>query len=907
MFSHCFSIAIPLLLQKYFFIIICSTMSKNTFSRRHFFKTGTIGGASLLMMSGMPQKAEKNIDYSTAKIRMQELKLPSKYGLDLAPAKWIWYPSQRTLPNTFILFRKSVSISKAIESAKGWIVGDSRYLLSVNGKRVQWGPPPADPRFTEADPIDLKALLLSGDNVIGANVLYYGFGDGTWPVGKPGFIFNLKITFSDGTEQLVISDGTWNCQIARSWKPGQYKRWYLRSLQEEFDARKFPYGWDSKNNELDKAWIPVDILRGQPNETALSTNSSDYMYNSSSESTVTELRKRSIPMVLESEERQLELVEVLELSWKRPIADYFEMIVPNAYEVAGEVALSGIGPWEVQLSRDRAVILTFKVFEQMVGWPFFSIDAPEGTNIEVLVQEGHELFKNGGPPIMNNHFHSWTRFVCKEGLNHFETYDFESIKWMQLHIHGADGKIRLEKPGIRRRKYDWPNPAKVRVSDENLQKIIDACINTTYNNSLDTIVDGMGRERQQYSGDIGHMLHIHYRVFGEQQLPARYLNTYSQGLTKDGFFLDTWPAYDRLNRLAQRQLDLTRWGPLLDHGVGFNFDCYHHYLYTGDLTELEEVWPRLVRFFNYLKSIVDEDGLLPVEDIGIPAVWIDHDGYKMQRHKQCAFNLYASAMFKNAFKPLASAQGQTQLAREAQSFSDSLLKQVIAKYWDANRHVYICNKPWINEEKEVRMCDRSLSTAVLFDLVPDKSTDRIVEVLESKPVSMGMSYPPNTNWYLWALGKAGKTNAIFNDFDQRWIKLRSIHQNNTMQEAWDAAPDSSSQWSHAAIAPLITVYSDLAGIRPLQPGYKHFNIQPSPGSLELLELSNYTPHGPIDFSLKGKPGKRTLKLRIPKGISGELVLDEREKVKLKEVFHANGKRGFDLNGLVSIELKLKFT
>jgi hypothetical protein len=304
---------------------------------------------------------------------------------------------------------------------------------------------------------------------------------------------------------------------------------------------------------------------------------------------------------------------------------------------------------------------------------------------------------------------------------------------------------------------------------------------------------------------------------------------------------------------------------------------------------------------------VGEEGLLPVEDIGIPAVWIDHDAYKVQRHKQCAFNLYAAAMFKNAFMPLASVQGLTQLALEAQSFSDSLLKQVISKYWDASRKVYICNKPWINEEGEERMCDRSLSSAILFDLVPDQNTDRIIEVLVNKPDNLGMSYPPNTNWYLWALGKAGKTDAIFNDFAQRWIKLNSIHQNNTMQEAWHAAPDSSSQWSHAAIAPLITVYSDLAGIQPLQPGYRQFKIQPNPGSLELLELSNYTPHGPIDFSLKGKPGKRTLKLSIPKGISGELVLDEREKVKLKELFHTNCKRGFNLNGQVSVELKLKFT
>ena len=32
--------------------------------------------------------------------------------LDLSPAKWIWYPSERTLQNTFILFRKEINIDK---------------------------------------------------------------------------------------------------------------------------------------------------------------------------------------------------------------------------------------------------------------------------------------------------------------------------------------------------------------------------------------------------------------------------------------------------------------------------------------------------------------------------------------------------------------------------------------------------------------------------------------------------------------------------------------------------------------------------------------------------------------------------------------------------------------------------
>ncbi len=882
-------------------------MSNGKFTRRDFFKSGAIGGASLLLMTGASQQQSKQIDYKLVSIRKEGPQIPSRYHLDLAPARWIWYPSQRTLANTFILFRKTLRIEKKLHSAKGWILGDSRYLLHVNGKRIQWGPPPADPRYSEADPVDLTSVLTTGENAIGAKVLFYGYGDGTWPVGKPGFIFYLKLHFDDNSEQLIVSDNSWSCHLARSWKPGQYKRWYLRSLQEDFDARKYPFGWDSNNFNENSSWVRAVELRGSAAQTALSSGSSDYMYDASSADTITELRGRTIPMILENEQFTMKLMEVCEIGWKQPIQDYFDMIVPDAYEVTAELPANADGPWEFSLNSDKAIALTFTAHEQMVGWPFFNINAPEGATIELMVQEGHRLFKDGGPAMMNNHHHSWTRFTCKAGDNHFETFDFESVKWMQLHIHGTKGKIIVDKPGIRRRMYDWPNPPKVKTSDKDLQKIIDACINTTYNNSLDTIVDGMGRERQQYSGDIGHMLHVHYRVFGEQRLPARYLNTYSQGITLDGFFLDAWPAYDRLNRLAQRQLDLTKWGPLLDHGVGFNFDCYHHFLYTGDLSELEEVWPRLKRFFYYLKSIVREDGMLPVEDIGIPAVWIDHDAYKMQRHKQCAFNLYAIAMLKYAFSPLAISFDEDEISREAMAFAESLYDPLKAVYWDASKELYVCNKPWRDEEGEGRLCDRSLATALLFDLFPNDSFEKSLQMLIQKPENMGMSYPPNTNWYLWALGKKGKVNAIFDDFSSRWIKFKSIHENNTMQEFWDVFPDTGSQWSHAAIAPLITVFSDLAGVQPLKPGYKSFKIQPNPGKLEILELSNYTPSGPIEFVLSGKKGKRKLVLKIPVGISGELVLDEREKLKLKELYQREGKKAYELAGGHEVSLNLKYT
>jgi len=41
------------------------------------------------------------------------------------------------------------------------------------------------------------------------------------------------------------------------------------------------------------------------------------------------------------------------------------------------------------------------------------------------------------------------------------------------------------------------------------------------------------------------------------------------------------------------------------------------------------------------------DGLLRVENTGIPYVWIDHNAYQKQKHKQLTFNLYASAVTGN--------------------------------------------------------------------------------------------------------------------------------------------------------------------------------------------------------------------------------------------------------------------
>jgi hypothetical protein len=854
-------------------------------NRREFFKASAATGSSLLLAHPAPVAAGAT-GSAIAPVRPQAA--PRSPLPDLSPARWIWYPSGRTLQNTFILFRRELNLVAKPKRATGWIMADSRYRLEVNGHWVQWGPAPSDPRWPEADPLNLTEYLKEGANALGATVLFYGTGDGTWPIGKPGFLFWLEIEHADGRVEKIVSDAAWKALLCRAWKPGQFKRWYLRALQEEFDARRYPYGWAKPEFQPDAQWLPAMPLSGSPNKPALSAGYYEYQLDVGGGPADTELRPRSIPMLQQTHLMVMRLAESLRLEWLRPAEDYFEFRVPEAFRVLREPcatvlekpALQVPGVWQVETKAGQSAVLTFEFHEQAVGWPRFTIEAAAGTIVEILTQEAHQV---GGPALLNTHFDSWTRFICREGVNHFETFDFESLRWLQFVIRNATGPVVLREIQIRRREFPWPHEPAVRVGEPALQRLMNAAINTLHNSAQETLVDGMARERQQYSGDGGHQLHAVHLTFGETRLPARFLTTFSQGMTKDGFFLDCWPAYDRLARLMERQLDLTVWGPILDHGIGFNFDCWHHWQYTGDLGALREPYPRLIRFAQYLESLVRRDGLLPVEDIGIPSVWIDHQAYQRQRHKQCAFNLYAATMLQHALAPLCHAFGDARQGAAAAGLGQRIEAAAVKAFWSRERGLFVNNLPWLAEEKAVRTCDRSLATAILFDQCPKGATAPALRSLAECPAEMGFSYPCNAGWRLWALAKGGRADIILKDLRTRWATMTSVIENNTLQEDWQARHDSGQQWSHCAVVPLYIAYHGLMGLKPLTPGFQRLELRPQLGDLEQLELTVHTVRGPIRFKSSGKAGTRELMLEVPAECEADLVLPLGEKTGLERV------------------------
>ena len=790
--------------------------------------------------------------------------------IDLAPARWIWLPCERTLANTFVLFRREIEIEGEVASARGWVSADSRYRLFVNGRRVQWGPAPCDPRSYEADPIDLTRWLVPGRNAIGAEVLFYGHGEGTWPFGKPGFLFALRIEDAAGRVSEVVSDSSWRVLLDRAHRPGQFKRWYLRALQEDLDARLRPSGWSEPGAPQDAAWTAPQVLEVPADRPAAAGSHYDYLTDGGIDPAGAALRAREVPLVRETFLTVGRLARSGRVRWLRDPRDWFEYRIPGSFEVVDQTAAapSGEGAWQLQPPAGEGAFATFELPEQMVGFPFLTVEAPAGTVVELMTQESHDP---AGPSWLDTHRFGWTRFVCREGENRLETFDYESLRFLQVHVHEAAGPVVLRDVGVRRRSYPWPKAPSFACAEPKLQRVFEASFNTLVNAAQETIVDGMGRERQQYSGDGAHLLHATRLACGDRQLARRFLRTFPMGQTTEGFFLDCWPAFDRLNRIAQREVGATSWGPLLDHGVTLVYDAWRHYRETGETDLLLDLYPRFVRFADYLLARRGKDGLLPVEGWGVPAVWIDNC-FPRPRHKQCAFNLFAAAILKTALAEIAALAGDPAGQKRWTAGADTLLSATVRRFWSAERGLFVNNLPWEDEEGSARLDDRSLATALLFDQCPGGRAREAVAALASPPASMGLSYPANSHWRMQALARHGRIDAVLRELRERWAVMPSVVLNNTTSEDWAVRPDSSDQWSHCAVGPLFVLYMDIAGIRPGAPGFEKAEIRPQLGDLAGLELTAHTPKGPIVFRAEAQEEGHRAWVTLPPDCPGELVL-----------------------------------
>jgi alpha-L-rhamnosidase len=178
------------------------------------------------------------------------------------------------LPPPAPMLRKEFNVEKSVEKAIAFVTGLGYFEIYLNGQKVgddvlvpnqtnygkrpdliNQGIPLPD-NFREYKVMylayDIKNQLNEGQNVLGS-ILGNGFYNPAkhWALGygTPRFLAQVYITYSDGSEDIIVSDESWKAAQSPILMDMVY-------YGEHYDARKEQAGWNQANFD-DSAWQKV--------------------------------------------------------------------------------------------------------------------------------------------------------------------------------------------------------------------------------------------------------------------------------------------------------------------------------------------------------------------------------------------------------------------------------------------------------------------------------------------------------------------------------------------------------------------------------------------------------------------------------------------------------------------------
>ncbi|RVU01019.1 alpha-rhamnosidase [Mucilaginibacter limnophilus] len=176
-------------------------------------------------------------------------------GIDVRPAPY---------------FRKKFNTDKTIQSGRAYIAVAGLYELYINGNKI--GNHRLDPMYTRFDrrnlyvTYDVTKNLQRGENAVGVilgNGWYnhqplavWNFDRAPWRQ-RPAFCMDIRITYTDGTTEVISTNNTWKTKTGPIISNNIY-------TGEHYDSRLEIPGWNTAAFE-DKNWDGV-ILRSAPSK-----------------------------------------------------------------------------------------------------------------------------------------------------------------------------------------------------------------------------------------------------------------------------------------------------------------------------------------------------------------------------------------------------------------------------------------------------------------------------------------------------------------------------------------------------------------------------------------------------------------------------------------------------------------
>ncbi|PYI53163.1 alpha-L-rhamnosidase [Paenibacillus flagellatus] len=733
---------------------------------------------------------------------------PARFDTGLFPedwkAQWIWRTTD-TLTNDYAYFRKEIEANKRIAYAKLFMSAHNVAQVFVNGTRIggYGSPAPTNPdkrKYYLA--YDVTAALRQGSNCLSAIAHYLGGSGQNYVNGVPGFRLQLEAVYEDGTGQRWTTDTTWETLQTMPRSAGMpYQQNRRMSAIDDYDARK-----------LDPAW--------------------------------------QLPGFDKSACRRAVVADVREDGWPMKWQD-----IPEG------AAEETIVPRDITPPGTPAGTQVFDTGKIVSGWPRIRLPGIPGVTVQMRYAE--DLEQSG---FVKHH-------VCNEKQErHYDRYTMRGdaaetwepdLSYKAFRYVEITGYPDILVPGdhvdIVFAHTDLACEGRFRCSDEMLNRLFEAAVQTQKNNVLGQTVDCPHREQAQYLADSDLQAELLLYNFDSHSMLEKVLADFADSQLEDGTFPFVYPTN---NDHPDFHLQIPEWD------LHYCTLWWKLYWSGGDIRVLERYYDTAKRMVDYYFGTADsETGLVPVGKGWHISDWpyptVDHGS---------PFLTVQNVKLVQAARIVADAAGRIGRSDDGESYArlaDGLGRSIVRYLYDAERKRFVDCLGSANAHQGVN------GLALHAGLVPEADERAVAEYVAGKEweARTVLSLP-----MLRALFEYGEPEAAFRLIARReypgWGYM--IGQGaTTLWEGWNDIESHCHAWNGYPIR-LLQEY--VTGVRAIAPGFAEVSIRPFvPEGLRFAEACVTTVRGPISVRWE-RTGQATgsvlrLSLDIPASTKAKLSLD----------------------------------
>jgi len=424
--------------------------------------------------------------------------------------------------------------------------------------------------------------------------------------------------------------------------------------------------------------------------------------------------------------------------------------------------------------------------------------------------------------------------VTREGLQKYESYGW--INGNEIRYFIPEG-VKIKSLKYRETGYNCEFTGYFHCNDPFYNRLWEKSVRTLYVTMRDTYMDCPDRERAQWWGDmVNESGEAFYALSPEaSELTRKGILELINWQRSDSTLFSPVPAGNYFKELPGQMLA----------SVGY-YGFWNYFLNTGDSATIREVYPGVRKYMHIWE--INPNGTVKLRKGEWP--WGD---WGTDKDLEFLYNAWYSIALKGFIR-------MAELFEIPEDVSWALGRQEVIKaavntnYWTRDHYRSTNYKDDID--------DRSQAMAVLAGYADAAKYPQILQVLKEQEYAS----PYMEKYVIEALFVMGYPEFGLERLKKRFGEMVDHPFYTTLWEGWEIGSSTfgGGTFNHAWSGGGLTILSQyVAGISPLKPGFKLFEVKPRMAGLTQVSAGNVTVAGEIAVSLLEENERFELKLEVP--------------------------------------------